>query len=143
MALSASALEVSFFSVAPVAKCSRRRTFGYVSTYRTSLLCQRKLSIDALAPLTCIHPHSFQASLSHSRSLSVPSPIPTLPSCFSLSFSLASSLSLSLLLPLSLVFLYALPPAEKGAFALNTHVHGVEESPIGLRLSTHVYILYL
>lgn len=95
----------SSFFAAPVVKYLRRRTFGYVSTYRTSLLCQRKLSIDALAPLTCIHPHSFQLL---SRTL-VPSPSL---SPLNLSSFLASlSLSLLLLLPLSLVFLYTLPPA--------------------------------
>lgn len=106
------------FFVAPVAKCTiRRRTFGYVSTYRTSLLCQRKLSIDALAsltPLTYIHPHrlsSFSLALSFAlRPISHRNPLPVSLSLFPSRAS--SSLSLSLLLPLSLVFLYALPPAE-------------------------------
>lgn len=53
-----------------------KRTFGYVSTYRTSLLCRRKLSIDALAPLHMYTPSQLSASLSLSllypRSFSFP-----------------------------------------------------------------------
>lgn len=83
-----------------------KRTFGYVSTYRTSLLCRRKLSIDALAPLHMYTPSQLSASLSL-----VPSFV-LLPFPMSASLPLSSSsLSLLLLLPLSLVFLYTLPPA--------------------------------
>lgn len=121
----------SSFFAAPVVKYLRRRTFGYVSTYRTSLLCRRKLSIDALAPLTCIHPHSFQLL---SRTL-VPSPFLSPLNLSSSRLFIAFSFAPS---PSQPSFPLHFASGNKGAFALDTHVHGIEKSSTGLRLSIRV-----
>lgn len=98
-----------------------------------SLLCRRKLSIDAVAPLTCIHPHSFQLL---SRTL-VSSPSLSYLSLSSFLLFIAFSFAPSPSQP-SFPLHFASGREPKGAFVLDTHVRGVEKSSTRLRLSIRV-----
>lgn len=77
-------------------------------------------------------PSQLSASLSHTRSISLPFPSqPLFLSRLFIAFSFAPS-------PSQPSFPLHFASGNKGAFALDTHVHGIEKSSIGLRLSIRV-----